>query len=332
MKSKNAAATFWFLFCFLACSLTGFAHGNGTGNGPHTVRGMVITIDGTVVPEFNVVVRRLADRPELLTRRHFKNGEFTIDGLTGDKYQLVVSSPSYISSKIEYDFKAKAKPLDHTIVILHTFRNERRLTPGAAYKVSLRSLEEKIPDAARQAYEKGVALHRDGKLEEALTEYGKALRTYPDYVEALSDLATIFLLYNRPESAMTFLRRAQDLDASNPVINLNVAIAMTEQGDFGGAMRLLKKLLHDNPHLGLPHYYIGKIHYVDKKWEEAESSAQKAVDLDPQLLDAWLLIVNASMEQNRYDQAREALTHIRQAINNVKVAAFIDEQLSTLGS
>jgi hypothetical protein len=54
--------------------------------------------------------------------------------------------------------------------------------------------------------------------------------------------------------------------------------------------------------------------------------------MDPELLDAWLLVVNSSLEQKKYDQAREALTHIRQSINNGKVTAFIDEQLSTLGS
>jgi tetratricopeptide (TPR) repeat protein len=328
MKSKKAV----FLLCFLLYLFTCLPNGLAHANQAHTVRGMVITTDGTVVPTFSVVVRHVADKPELVQRKHFKNGEFTIDGLTGDKYQLVISSPTYIPSKVEFDFKAKARPLEHTIVILHTYRNERRLVPGAAYKVSLHALQEKVPVAAHDAYEKGVELHRDGKLEEALVEYGKALRIYPNYVEALSDLATVFLLYSRPESALVFLHRAQDLDASNPVINLNIAIALTEQAQYDEAMKLLKKVLRDNPQLGLAQFYIGKIHYMQKKYGPAEESAEKAVSLDPEILDAWLLIVDASMEQKKYDQARDALTHIRQTISNGRLAAFIDEQLSTLGS
>jgi tetratricopeptide (TPR) repeat protein len=328
MKSKKAVLLLCFLLYLFTCLPNGLAHANQA----HTVRGMVITTDGTAVPTFSVVVRHVADKPELVQRKHFKNGEFTIDGLTGDKYQLVISSPTYISSKVEFDFKAKTRPLEHTIVILHTYRNERRLVPGAAYKVSLHALQEKVPVAAHDAYEKGVDLHRDGKLEEALVEYGKALRIYPHYVEALSDLATIFLLYNRPESAMVFLHRAQDLDESNPVINLNIAIALTEQAQYDDALKLLKKIVRDNPQLGLAQFYIGRIHYMQKKYGPAEESAEKAVSLDPEILDAWLLIVDASMEQKKYDQARDALTHIRQTINNGRVAAFIDEQLSTLGS
>jgi tetratricopeptide (TPR) repeat protein len=328
MKTKRAV---W-IACFLLYLLFCFQIPSADAGPARTIRGVVITIDGTVVPEFSVVIKHVADKPELFQRKHFKSGEFLINGLTGDKYQLQISSPSYIPVKLDFDFKSKVRPLDHFIVILHTFRNERRLTPGAAYTVSLRTLQQKIPDAARDAYQKGVELHREGKLDEALTQYGKALRTYPSYVEALSDLATIYLLYNRPESALMFLRRAQDLDDSNVVINLNIAIALTEQGDYGGAMKLLKKVLQDNPQLALAHFYIGRIHWAQKKYAEAQAEAERATSMDPELLEAWLLAVNASLEQKKYDQARDGLTHVRQSINNGKVTAFIDEQLSTLGS
>ena len=83
-------------------------------------------------------------------------------------------------------------------------------------QISVKKLQEKIPDEAREAYEKGVRLHRDGKLEDATIEYGKALRAYPNYVEALSDLSTIFLLYNRPDSALIFFRPEHELDNGNP--------------------------------------------------------------------------------------------------------------------
>jgi len=61
----------------------------------HTVRGVVITTDGTVVPEFTITVKHAAQKPELLTRKRFKNGEFTINGLTKDKYQLRISAAAF---------------------------------------------------------------------------------------------------------------------------------------------------------------------------------------------------------------------------------------------
>jgi tetratricopeptide (TPR) repeat protein len=328
MHFTKTVSTLCFLLFWLLCLQIGAAQADAG----HTVRGVVITTDGTVVPEFTVVVRHIADKPELVQRLHFKNGEFKIDGLTADKYQLGISSSSYISARLDFDFKSHSKPTDYSIVILHNYRNETRLSPAANYKVSVNRIREKIPDAALQAYRKGVDLHREGKLEEALTEYGKALRVYPNFVEALSDLGTIFILYNRPESALVFLRRAQSIDDRNPITNLNVAIALSEQGEYGDATKLLKKVLRDQPQMAMAQFYLAKVLYRQKKYRDAEAAVQQAVSMDSRLLDAWLLMVHINLDQKRFDQARESLQRIQQSISDGKVTAFIDEQLSELGS
>jgi tetratricopeptide (TPR) repeat protein len=326
MKLTKAVLT----LCCLFCLQIDWAHAAAA----HTVRGVVITTDGTVVPEFIITVRHATQKPELFTRKRFKNGEFTLSGLTKDKYQLRISAPLYITARLDFDFKSVTRPTEYSIVILHTYRNEARLQPGAAYTVSLKTLQEKdkIPDTARGAYMKGVQLHREGSLEQALVEYGKALRIYPNYVQALGDLGTIFILFNHPESALTFLRRAHDLDSCNVVINLNIAIALTEQEDYSGAVKVFKNILSTNPRLGLAQYYLAKVYYSQKKYEAAEEYIRQAIVNDPHLLEASLLMINISLQEKKYDQAREALLHVRRAMDNTMISKFIDEQLSTLGS
>jgi len=299
---------------------------------PRTVRGVVITTDGTVVPEFTITVKHVAQRPELFTRKKYRNGEFTISGLKEEKYQIQITSPLYITTRLDFDFKSDVRPIEYSIVIMHTYRNEPRFLPGAAYAVSVKALQEKIPNEAREAYMKGVELHREGRLEDALMEYGRALRAYPNYVSALGDLATIFILYNRPESALMFLRRAHDIEDSNVIINLNIAIALTEQGDYSGAKKLLKKILSTNPHLAMAEYYLAKVEYLDRKYEDADEHVQAALRQDPHMLEASMLLINISLQEKKYDQARQALLQVRQAIDNKMISSFIDEQLSTLGS
>lgn len=297
----------------------------------HTLKGVVITSNGTVVPEFAVTVRPVSEKPTLVPRKHFKNGEFTLEGLKHDRYRIDVSAPLFITSRIEVDFQAEAKTTEHSIIILHTYRNERRLTPGRGYTISVKALQQKVPGAATEAYLRAVEFHRQGRLDEALVEYGTALRNYPKYLEALGDLATIFLLYNRPESALTFLRRAQEIDDCDSIVNLNIAIALVEQRDFSGAMKLLRKVVQAAPGIGVAHYYIAKIHYWQKKPEQAEKAARHAISVEPNLLDAWLFLANLALERKDFDQAREAFLQIRTAMNNRIVSRFIDEQLSTLG-
>jgi len=286
-----------------------------------------------VVPEFTVTVRHVSNKPELFPRKRYKNGEFTINGLKNDKYQIQISSPLYIPTRLDFDFNSNERRTEYSMVILHTYRNEPRFLPGTvAYTVSVKTLQRKIPEAATEAYVKGVDLHRDGRLEEALMEYGKALRLYPNYVQALSDLGSIFILFKRPESALTFLRRAHDLDDCNLVVNLNIAIALTEQGSYSDAMKLFKKILSTNPRMALAQYYMAKVDYLQKKYTDAEEYATQAVENDPHLLDASLLLIDISLKQKKYDQARAALLHIRQAMDNNRISKFIDEQLSMIGS
>jgi tetratricopeptide (TPR) repeat protein len=130
---------------------------------------------------------------------------------------------------------------------------------------------------------------------------------------------------------LTFLRRAQDIDGRDPVINLNVASALTEQNDYTGAMKLLKKVLHEDPRMSLAHFYLGKVYYIQKKYDSAEEATRQAVELNPTLIDAWLLLAYTSLELKKYDEAREALMHIRETINNKVVVDLINEQLSRLG-
>jgi tetratricopeptide (TPR) repeat protein len=315
------------IICCLLFAVPGRLHANGT----YTVKGVVITPDGKVVPEFSVVVRPVANKPELVSRKHFNHGEFTLDGLEPGKYQIDIVAPQFIRNRMNVDLKVGVHNPDYSIIVLHQYRNEARLTPGAAYQTSLRVLQQKIPDAAKEAYQRGVELHREGNLDAALLEYGKALRSYPQYLQALTDIGTIFLLYNRPESALSFLRRALDVDDSNPVINLNVAIAMTEQGDSGGAMKLLKKILQREPRMAIAQLFMARIYTREKKYEQAETYLRQALENDPALLDGWLLLVDLSMEQRKYDQVREGLIRVREALRNDTVAQFIDEQLSGLG-
>jgi tetratricopeptide (TPR) repeat protein len=324
MKLTKTVLILCCLFCFDIVSALAAAE--------HTVKGVVIAPDGTVVPEFSVVVRHVTDKPELVRRQHFKNGEFVIDRLAATKYALHISSPTFIGARLEYDFKSRPRNIDYAIVVLHPYRNEARLMPGMNYAVSVKALQQKVPDSAREAYLRAVELHREGKLDEALIEYGNALRIHPGYLEALTDIGTIFLLYNRPEAALTFLRRAKDLDDGNPIVNMNIAVALTENGDYNGAMKLLKDILHREPRMALAQYFVGKIYYFQKKYSQGEDYIRQALENDPRLLDARVLLINISLEEEKYDQAREGLEWVRQTTSNQMLTKFIDEQLLALGS
>jgi hypothetical protein len=328
LQGMKPGKAVFILFMFLALDKSMAFAGK-----PHALKGVVITPDGTMVPEFTVTIRPVLDKPQLIRRKHFKNGEFTLEGLIHSKYRITITAPLLVGVKLDVDFGKEAVATEHRIAILHHPRSGPNLTteePG--YAISSKAIQQKIPDVAREAYQRGAYLHREGLLEEALVEYGRALRHYPQYIQALGDLGTIYLLYNRPDSALAYLRRALEVDGANTAIRLNAAIALMTRGDYAEAVSQLETVRRAEPTNSLPMYYMAKLQYLQRKYREAERTLRQALKENPALLDGWLLLVDISIEQKDYPTAREGLLRLRDAMNNRLFSRFVDEQLSTLGS
>src|ERR1051326_659251 len=111
MKRANALL----IFCTFFLMDKGAARANTT----HTLRGVVITPDGMMVPEFTVTVRPVVDHPELIRRKHFQQGEFTLNGLTREKYKIIITAPQLVGVKLDVDFAMPPTVTEHRIAILH---------------------------------------------------------------------------------------------------------------------------------------------------------------------------------------------------------------------
>src|SRR5262249_40400499 len=161
--------------------------------------------------------------------------------------------------------------------------------------VSVTNLKQQVPGLAKEYYERGVELHGEGRLNEALVEYGNALRVYPNYLPAISDAGTIYLLLNHADVALIFFRRASDIDPKNCVIRLNTAAALVQKKECADAIRMLNSVLKDSADKALPNLILAQAYFFQKKFLLAEESTRAALKYDPQLLDAWLLIVNIGL-------------------------------------
>ena len=111
MKRANA----FLIFCAFFLLDIGAAQADTA----HTLHGVVITPDGMMVPEFRVTIRPVVDHPELIRRKHFKQGEFTLQGLTREKYKIIITAPKLVGVKLDVDFGTQQAVTDYRIAILH---------------------------------------------------------------------------------------------------------------------------------------------------------------------------------------------------------------------
>ncbi|MBO4658465.1 MAG: tetratricopeptide repeat protein [Prevotella sp.] len=94
---------------------------------------------------------------------------------------------------------------------------------------------------------KGSWEMREGRYEEAMQSFGKALEEEPDNKKALSALARTALLAGEYQKAEEAFGRLTLLDENNPGYQLNQAIALIHNQKSEEAVKILYRLDYDNP-------------------------------------------------------------------------------------
>jgi predicted O-linked N-acetylglucosamine transferase (SPINDLY family) len=118
-------------------------------------------------------------------------------------------------------------------------------------------------------YDLGVALHNQGKFDEAISCYQKVLELKPDYVEAYFNLGSV----------------SQD------------------QGKLDEAIKLYRKTLELKPGLAAAFTNLGNTFQAQGKLKEAISCYQKALQLKPDSVEAYFNLGSAFQDQGKLDEA-----------------------------
>jgi protein O-GlcNAc transferase len=189
-----------------------------------------------------------------------------------------------------------------------------------------------IPPEAEEAYLRGVAMHRNGNIDEAMMAYGEAIRLHPDYVDALSDIGALYILLNRPESAMTFLRRALRIDPSNVVVRANMAASFVNQRNFGEGIKLYQEILEEYGGSNIIRYQLAKAYWSQGKHELAEKAIRDALAVEPDMVDGWVLLLNVATDQGDQQSIVDTLVKLKEKLNNAGFSKFVERQMVELAA
>lgn len=93
------------------------------------------------------------------------------------------------------------------------------------------------PNKARTHNNYGHALKEAHRMDEALTEFERALNLKPDYPDALNNLATIFISRGRKPEGLLLLNKALALDPGHVQAHHNLAMYYYESNLLEDAFR-----------------------------------------------------------------------------------------------
>ncbi|HSE98504.1 MAG TPA: tetratricopeptide repeat protein [Blastocatellia bacterium] len=193
-------------------------------------------------------------------------------------------------------------------------------------------------ESAREAARRGEALRRKWELAEAEMAFRQAAAADPANLEALvglariaqarfdyagakllldraasvhprspeppSDLGMLYLAAEEPGRALDYFERALKLDPSSEQAMIGLAGVALVRRDYAGAQSRLREHISRNPRNGRAHAMLARVLLEMNKNDEAEASAQRAVEIDAYDVDALQTLAFIKAADRKPEAAR----------------------------
>lgn len=155
-----------------------------------------------------------------------------------------------------------------------------------------------------------VALQADGRYDEAIAHYRRALALRPEYAPALNNLGTTFRAAGRLDDAIATLEQALARRADYPDAHYNLANALTDAGRPGEAVAHFRRALESLPASADVHNNLGIALVAEGSLDAAIGEFRQAVGADPRSSRARRNLGDALVARGATE---EGLEQLRQA-------------------
>ena len=197
-----------------------------------------------------------------------QNGNFTFNNLPADTYDVIIERAGFERIDQQVSLTSNLSGIELEL------RRTRENTIAGSQVVSARELS--IPHKAHDAMEKGMGLlYQKSDYPGSLKQFQLAIKNYPDYYEAYSQMG------------MAYMKMG---DAANSEESLRKSIALSKDRYVDGYF-ILAKLLTDG-----------------KRFADAEAAARKAVELNANSWQGQFELARASYGMNHLTDAEESAT------------------------
>ena len=233
---------------------------------------------------------------------------------------------------VKGDVPAARAALDKAVALNPTFI-------PAVQNLARLDLVEKKPEVAKQRYEKVLQKEKDnadamralGELalmqnrpEEATSWFEKASAANPNAVGPAITLGRHYMRIGQAQKALTLARKFQTANPTNPQLLELLGQAKVANKDFSGALETYSQLVNVVPKSAAPHLRLAGVHMLMQNNTAAADDLKRAVELQPDMLQARLAQVELAMRMGRADEAL-ALTRQIQKINDKSPVGYATE-------
>jgi|GEM_PF-1137865 len=156
---------------------------------------------------------------------------------------------------------------------------------------------------AYEWFKKGFENYSEGRYEEAIDCYNKAIEIDPQYAEAFRDKGAALGELGLYEEAIEAFNGALEIDPKSAESWRNNGVALLKMGIHEEAIKCFDKAIEIDPQYAEAWYDKGNVLMDMGKYSEASFSYGKATELNPQHAESWYGKGLAYYNLGRYNEA-----------------------------
>ncbi len=153
--------------------------------------------------------------------------------------------------------------------------------------------------------QKALAAHQAGRLAEAEERYHQALSADGANPDALHLLGVLCLQKGNPMQAETLIRQALAIH-ENAFYLGNLGVALSEQRKLPETEAIYRRALELKPDLAEAYYDLGNVLDAAKRFDEAETAYRRALELKPDYTEAYINLGCVLEATERFGEAETA--------------------------
>jgi len=162
------------------------------------------------------------------------------------------------------------------------------------------------------AYNNLGLIHRqEGKMDEAMAQFQKALAINLGNAETHNNLGSALLQQGQVDEAMAQFRKALEIKPDYAASYNNLGNALLQKGRVDEAISHFQHALQIEPDFAEAHYNLGNALRQKGNMDEAVAHYQKSLEIDPDNAEVHNNLANALMQNGQTD---EAIAHFRKAM------------------
>jgi tetratricopeptide (TPR) repeat protein len=258
-------------------------------------------------------------------------GRFSFNNLLPAPYHIVINDERYMP--VDQDVVVRPDVLTVNVLQLTLVPREPKGDPKAphgSYVTSPADLTKTYPKSAVKELERGIKLENEGKPDDAVEHYRKAIKEAPDLALAHNNLGALYLGKSDFPGAQKEFADSIRLAPGDSKAYFNMANLMLLTGKLQDAERYLQDGFRTQPDSAFGFFVQGSVLERTGQLPDAERALRRALELNPRMTRPHLELVNLYLRAQRPADAITELQKFLQVAPSDPLAPKAREVLKKL--